>query len=308
MKTDTYDLIILGAGPAGLSAAIYAGRFKMKTLVIGQDFGGEVSRIGKIWNYPGIKGVDGYDLMKTMKEQASENGVMFSDEEIIRIERDGDILKIFTEKEEIHSSSIILATGLERRKLGLLKEKELTGKGVHYCVTCDGPVYVGKTIAMVGGGDAAAKGAILASEYAKKVYLIVRGKELKSEPISLENIKKLGDKVETLYETEIKEIVGKEKLEKVILDRAGKKEELSVDGLFVEIGSTPNNLFTKSLGISLDEKGYVVSDSLMATNVPGIFVAGDLAGLFGHFKQIITSAATGAIAANSVYQYLKKRG
>jgi thioredoxin reductase (NADPH) len=206
---------------------------------------------------------------------------------------------------------LIFALGTERRKLGLPNEKELVGKGVHYCVTCDGPLYTGKTIAIVGGGDASVKGTNLAGVYAKKVYLLTREKELHAEPVNYEMMKKLGDKVEVIYECAVKEIVAKEKgigLEKIVLETGGKTGDLTVDGLFVEIGALPNVELAKGVGVELDERGYIKVDNFMQTNIDGIFAAGDTTNHFGAFKQDITAAATGAMAATSAFKDLGVHG
>ena len=210
------------------------------------------------------------------------------------------------EKDTFQTKTVILAIGSARRHLGLAKEKELTGRGVHYCVTCDGPVFAGKVVAMVGGGDSSVKGVNFLGEYAKKIYLIVRGKEVAAEPINLEQMKKLGDKVEVFLETEVKELVGDKVLEKVILSKASKgSQELILDGMFIEIGYDPDQTFAKQLGLELDEAGYTRADNMMRTNVPGIFAAGDSTNHFGRFKQDITAAALGAVAATSPYEYHK---
>lgn len=301
---DRYDLIVIGSGAAGLSAAIYAGRYKMKTLVIGKDFGGETSRAGNIENYPGFKSIDGYELMSLMKEQAKSLGAEVTSAEVTNVSKDGGCFKVGTAKKEYKTLNVLFAVGSERRRLGKPNEKELTGKGVHFCITCDGPVYAGKTIAVVGGGDASVKGINLAAEYAKKIYFLVMDKKIIAEPINYEHMLKLGDKVETLLETQITEIVGKDKLEKVVLNREfNGSKDLVVDGLFVEIGAIPNVHLAKQLGVELDEKGFIKTDNMMKTNIPGVFAAGDTVNLFGRFKQDITASAMGAVAATSAYEY-----
>src|SRR3989338_7579717 len=304
-----YDLIIIGSGAAGLSAGIYAGRYRMKALIIGKEFGGETAKAGAILNYPGFQSVDGYELMDLMKQQAAKLNVETLDAEVASIKRQGHYFTVAAGKKTYEAGAIILAVGAERRRLGLPNEKELTGRGVHYCVTCDGPVYTGKTIAMVGGGDASVKGAVLAAEYVSKVFLIVRGKEVAAEPINLERMKTLGEKIEVLLETEVKEIIGKDKLEKLILSqKSGKHDELVVDGLFVEIGALPNVELAKSLGVELDERGYIKVDNAMQTNIDGVFAAGDAVNHFGSFKQDITAAAMGAVGATSAYNDHKIHG
>lgn len=303
---DIYDTIIIGVGPAGLSAGMYAGRFKLKTLIFGSDFGGSAGTAGVIYNYPGVKNIDGYDLVKTMKEQAIENGAIFIDENVSQVEKEGELFKVFVDDKIYLSKTLILATGSERKKLDIANEKEFEGKGVHYCVTCDGPAYVDKNIAIIGGGYAAVKNAILASQYAKKVYILARGKELKAEAIMLDALEKIGEKIEVVTDIKVEELKGDNKLEGIILSKEiDGSNELKLDAIFVEIGSSPSNQIAKSLGITLDEKGYVITDSNTRTNVDGIFVIGDLSNLFGSFKQNITAAAMGALSANSAYQYIK---
>ncbi len=309
-----YDLVIVGSGAAGLSAGIYAGRYKMKVMIVSQEFGGESATGGTFYNYPGTGPIDGYELMKKMKEQAKEVGVEFFDGKVTEVKREGhcfSVVAAYGSKPPVEypARTVILANGAERRRLGLPNEKELSNKGIHYCVTCDGPVYAGRTIAVIGGGDAAVKGINLAAQYAKKIYMLVRGGEVKCEPINLEEMKKLGDKVEILLNTEVKELVGKDKLEKLVLSTPyNGSNELAVDGVFVEIGAMPNTTLAKSLGVNLDDKGYVMVDSTMRTNVDGVFAAGDAVNFFGGFKQAITAAAMGSVAATSAYQDNKIHG
>jgi len=304
-----YDLIVIGSGAAGLGAALYSGRYRMKTLVISKEFGGETAKAGIIENYPGIQTIDGYELMGAMKQQTKNIGVEMLDAEVTEVKRQEHCFEVCTNKATYKTHAIIFAIGAERRRLNLPNEKELTGKGVHYCVTCDGPVYNGKTIAMVGGGDASVKGAVLAAEYVNKLFLIVRGKEVAAEPINLERMKKLGDKIEVLLETEVKEIVGEKKLEKIILSpEFNGSSDLVVDGLFVEIGAMPNVKLAKSLGVLLDEHGYIKTDTMMQTNIDGVFAAGDAVNHFGSFKQDITAAAMGSVAATSAYNDRKIHG
>lgn len=308
-----YDLIIIGSGAAGLSAAVYAGRYRLKVLIIGKEFGGETAKAGVIENYPGAPAIDGYDLMETMKKQAQALGAEIMDAEVSGIMKSEHCFEVSLQggagDKKYQTHEMILALGAQRRRLGLPNEKELTGRGVHYCVTCDGPVYTGKTIAMVGGGDASVKGAVLAAEYVNKVFLLARDKGLSAEPLNMERMKALGDKIEVLLETEVKEIVGGLKLEKLKLSRPHKdSEELIVDGLFVEVGAIPNVELAKQLGVELDERGYIKVDNLMATNIDGVFAAGDAVNHFGSFKQDITAAALGAVAATSAYNDHKIHG
>jgi thioredoxin reductase (NADPH) len=252
--------------------------------------------------------VEGFKLIMRMREHAQKNGAEIVAGEVKNVEKENDgFVVTLANGDTYKSTALILAQGSNRRRLGLPNEEELTGKGVHYCVTCDGPVYTDKTIAVVGGGDASVKGILLAAQYAKKIYLIVRGSEIKAEPINCERMEALGDQVEVLFETEVKEIVGETMLDHVVLSKEyNGSTELNIDGLFVEIGAVPDVEVASMLGVSLDEYGYTAADTMMVTNVPGVFVAGDMVNIFGHFKQVVTAAATGSVAATSAFEYVKK--
>ena len=301
-----YDLIIIGSGPAGLSAGIYAGRYRLKTLIIGKTLGGQASVAGEIWNYPGVKGKNGYEIAKIMREQAGDSGVEIVSGEVADARKIDGGFEVILKGKKITSRMVILATGGERRKLGLPNEEELLGKGVHYCATCDAPLYEGKTIAFVGGGNASVKGAIMAAEYAKKIYMIVREKEFMAEPALVEELNKRGKKIETLFESEVGEIVGAGELEKVILKNGhGKNQELELDGLFIEIGMKPNSEIAQKLGVEVEKSGHVVVDNYMKTNIDGVFAAGDMVSGFKDFAQIVIATATGSLAGFSAYKYSK---
>ena len=307
MDSSAYDLIIVGSGAAGLSAGIYAGRYLMKTLVIRGNFGGETATAGQIWNYPGAPGVDGYDLMKNFEKQVKDAGAEVIDGKVESVSKDGNCYNVTVNGKEYHAKTLIFAQGAERRHLGLPNEEKLTSKGVHYCVTCDGPVYTGKTVAMIGGGDASIKGIIDLAKYVDKLYFIVRAPALtRPEPVNLSEMQKLGDKITMLLDTQVVGLVGESKLEKLILSKEfNGSRELAVDGLFVEIGAKPDVVVATSLGVALDKFGYISVDNVMQTNVPGVFAAGDTVNHFGPFKQTITAASLGAVAATSAYNYLK---
>ena len=308
-QENMYDLIIIGAGTAGLAAGLYAGRYLMKTVIIGAVVGGEGVTGGMTYNYPGFLEIDGFDLMQKMREQVEHVGVEILHEQAVAVEKRGHCFAVRTANSEAVGNTLILATGSERRKLGLPREAELKGKGIHYCITCDGPLYRGKTIALVGGGDASVKGLNLIADYVQKIYLIVRGTELKAEPINLEHMKKLGDKVSVLYETEVRELQGKDRIESVRLSKPYTGSDvLAVDGLFIEIGAVPNTDFAKQLGVALDAQGYITTDNLMRTNIDGVFAAGDTVNHFGSFKQYVTAAALGTVAATSAYNDHKIHG
>lgn len=276
----------------------------METLVIEGEFGGETATAGAIENYPGITLIDGLELMQTMQKQAKELGTVFEKGKAEKVSTDGNCFTVKVGEKEFQGNTIILAIGSERKHLNLSNEKELTGKGVHYCVTCDGPVYNGKTVAMIGGGDSSVKGVNFLCEYAKKIYLIVRGPEVQAEPVNLERMQAQGNKVEVLLETEIQEIVGEKFLENLVLSKEYQgSKDLKVDGMFIEIGFDPDKTFAEQLGIELDEKGYMKVNNMMHTNIVGVYAAGDATNHFGRFKQDITAAAMGSMAATSAYEY-----
>jgi len=307
MTNSNYDVAVIGSGMAGLSAALYACRYELKTVVIGDLFGGATSTAWTVENYPGFKSIDGYDLMVKVKEQVEALGAELKTDRVVELQKTNEHFILTGQSgQKLEAKTVILAMGAARRKLGLPKESEFAqGKGVHYCTTCDGPLYKGKVIGIVGGGDASIKGANLAVQYAEKVYIFVRGTELKAEPINYERLQphlKSG-KAEPVFSTEVGEILGTSRLEG-IKTKDGKEYEL--DGLFVEIGAIPEVELAEKIGVKLDQYGYVAVDNLMQTNVPGIYAAGDTTNFFGHFKQDITAAAMGSVAATSAFTFIQK--
>lgn len=299
------DVLIIGSGMAGLSAAVYAARYNLKTLVIGHEFGGATSTAWTVENYPGYVAIDGYDLMMKVKEQAEKMGAEIITDKVLTLDKSGNLFTAKTEEgREITTKTIMLGCGAARKLLNLPREEEFAkGKGVHYCTTCDGPLYKEKVVAVVGAGDSAVKGINLAIQYAQKIHWLIRGDQIKAEPFNYEKIKKyFGDKIEIHYKTEIKELKGDKRLESLLLNTG---KELNVDGLFVEIGSQPEVELAHHVGVELDELGFIKVDNMMATNVPGIFAAGDVTNFFGHFKQDITAAAMGSVAATSAFKHIQ---
>jgi thioredoxin reductase (NADPH) len=305
-----YDTIIIGGGAAGLSAAMYAGRYLMKTLVMeGHEPGGETAVAWIIENYPGVPKVDGYDLIQTMRSQAKEVGAVFTQEVAKNVAVKNHCFTVSGESgREYYGKTLIFAHGSRRRRLGLPREKELMGHGVSYCVTCDAPLYKNKIIGIIGGGDASVKGAILAAQYSDKVYLIVQGDKLNAEPVNYAVFKSKPN-IEVLFNTEVKELLGVESLSGVTLskDYQGSKQ-LNLGGLFIEIGAEPNTELPQALGVSVDNKGYIQVDGMMKTNIDGVYAAGDITNATGSFKQDIVAAAQGAIAATSAYRDLGIHG
>lgn len=298
-----YDVIIIGAGFAGYSAAIYCVRYNLKTLVVAKQLGGTIINSEKVENYPGFKAIPGFELMQKFEEQAKEFGAEMAVDEVIGVVREKNDFKVETKNgKEYIAKTVILATGTERRKLEVKGAKEFEGKGIHYCATCDGAFYRNKIVVVIGGSNSAAHAALLLSRFAKKVYVIYRGAELRCEPVLSDQIKKIPH-AELLCGFNITEVKGKDFLEKVVLDIPYKEHnELVVDGLFVEIGSVPSSVIAKELGVELNHSNEIVVDAHCATNVKGIFAAGDVTNTV--LKQGITAAAQGVIAATSAYHQI----
>ncbi len=299
-----YDVLVVGQGAAAFAAGLYAARYQMRTMVAGDVFGGETATGGLIENYPGYVGIDGGQLMMHMREQVEKYGVEIVDERVDAIENVGHCFQARVGKDTYQATAVILAVGRERRKLGLFLEDEWTGKGVSFCAVCDAPLYRKKVAGVVGGGDAAVKGAVLLSKYADKVYIIYRGPEfVRPEPVNLRQMMD-SPNIEPVFSANVIELKGVDGLSSVVLDRQHNgSNELNLDGLFIEIGADPRIELAQSLGAELNEKNEVHVDKEMRTNVHGLFAAGDVTDGSGDLKQTITAAAQGAIAATSAYSH-----
>ena len=256
-------------------------------------------------NYPPFTSIDGSELMKRMEEHVKANGVEIKDDIISSVNKEGELFVAKSFLTTYKAKALIVATGGEHRRLNVPGEKEYYGRGVSYCATCDGAFFKDKVVGVVGGGDSAAKEALVLTQYASRVYVIYRGKRLKAEPINRKRLES-NDKVEIVYERNVVEVLGDgEKVVGVRLDKPYNDEEvLQLQGLFIEIGQVPQNDIVKPLGVSLNAKGEIVVNAAMETNVPGVFAAGD--NVESPFKQAIVSAGQGAIAAHSAFQYLQR--
>ncbi len=297
-----YDLVILGAGPAGLSAGIYASRYGLKTLIISKEIGGMANYAHKIENYPGFEG-SGKDLMRKFFKQAGKFGASFLNDDLIGIKKEKGFEVITSRKERILTKAIIIALGTQRKKLNIKGEDKFLGRGVSYCAVCDGNFFKKKVVAVIGSGDAACKASELLSGLAKKVYMIVRSKSEKCEVIVSDRLKKR-DNFEFLCNSVPVEIKGRDKVSSLLFEQNGNGKKIKVDGVFIEIGSLPLSDICKILGIKTDEEGYILVDKdTMDTNVSGIFAAGDV--VKSRLKQVVIAAAQGAKAARSAYDYLK---
>lgn len=299
-----YDLIIIGSGVSGLGAAIYAGRFQMKTLVIGENPGGTITITGDIANYPGFRQITGIELSEKLKEHAMDYDIEFAEKKVEKVEKSKGCFKVKASGKELKAKTIIFATGTEWRKLNIPGEKEFTGKGVHYCGLCDGALYKGKVLAVIGGSDSAAKEALLLAGYGKKVYIIYRKEKIRAEPINLKRVME-NKKIEIISNTNVVEIKGKKFASSAVLDKAYKgSKELRLDALFIDIGHIPLSRLAKGIGVQLNDKGEIMIDRESKTNIQGIFAAGDVCDT--KLKQAITGVAEGVTAAYSAYQYINQ--
>ena len=304
-----YDTLIIGAGVAGLAAAMYAGRLNLKTIVLGATssselpIGGAITLTDTVENYPGFKSVTGQELAEKLEEHAKDYDIEIKEEEAVDIKR-GEKMNCFivrTEKAKYHAKTIIFATGAKWRELSMKGAEEFKSKGVHYCALCDGALYKDKILAVVGGSDSAAKEAILLAQNAKKVYIIYRGDKIRSEPINAKLIEK-NKKIEVITNTNITEILGDKMVNKVILDKGyNGSKNLEVNGVFGAIGHIPLSDLAVKLGVKINKKKEIMIDRESKTNVKGIFAAGDV--VDSGFKQAITGVAEGVVAAHSVYTY-----
>ncbi|MBI2459492.1 MAG: FAD-dependent oxidoreductase [Parcubacteria group bacterium] len=301
-----FDTIIIGAGPTGLTAAMYAARRMMKTLVISKDIGGQVILASDIKNYPGVELIKGFDLTNKMSQQVKALGVEIKIDEVKKITKNrDDSFLIETNSNSYSTKTIIIAMGLSPKQLNLAKENELTGRGISYCANCDGPLFKGKNVAVVGGGNTALDSAEVMSKIASKVYLIYRKAQLRAFEDFVLAVKNKSN-VEIILNSEVYEIVGGSKLERLkIIDNISKiSRELEVDGLFIEIGYQPKTEVVANL-VETDSLGQVVVDLSGKTSREGIFAAGDVTQV--EFKQIVIGCGQGAVAALSAYKYLQAK-
>lgn len=296
-----YDTIIIGGGPAGMTAAIYAARYKLNALVLAESYGGTANEAHWVENWPGEPSITGNELMKKFQQHVESFDVESKLGRVVNIEKDG-LFKVQTEREIFHAESIILTLGTQRRKLGVKGEEEFLGKGVSYCAHCDAFFYKNKKVAVVGGNDSAAQAALVLAQHAEKVYILYRGEELRCEPLWKEKIEEKKN-IEVLNNTTVEEIQGENAVTSVKLNNG----ELETNGVFIEIGAVPNNELAKPLGIELSDDEHIKVNTQQETNVPGVFAAGDMTKGSIDFKQIIVASAHGATAAFSAFKYLKRR-
>ncbi len=301
-----YDVLIVGAGPAGFAAAIYAARRKAATVILeAESIGGQIAKAHLVENYPGIMNISGLDLAKAMSEQVKALGVEIRYEKVVDLNKDNDSFVARTDKGEYKARTVILATGAQPRKLGTSDEDKYVGKGVSYCAICDAPFFKGKAVAIAGGGDAAVKSALLLAEYAGKVYLIHRRSELRAEEVVQEKLF-ANKKVEVLWNKIITGIRGESMVEEIELQdtQTAEKTNMKVSGVFVEIGGVPAGVLAGKLGVEVDDKGYVKVDKGQRTNISGFFAAGDITDF--SLKQVSTAVGQGATAATNACEFTGK--
>ena len=301
-----YDVIIIGSGPAGLSAAIYAERAKLKTLVLEKApmSGGQILNTYEVDNYPGIPGVGGFDLGSKFRAHADAVGCQFVTAEVLEIKNEADHKVIVTDKETYQTKTIVLASGATHRTLGVPGEEELMGMGVSYCATCDGAFFKGKTTAVVGGGDVALEDALFLARLCKKVYLIHRRDSLRGAMVLQEELKSLPN-VEILYDHVVTEICGEDMVEKLRIKnvKTEAEKDLEAAGIFIAVGIHPNTELLREL-VAVGEDGYIPADETGETGRPGIYVAGDIRKK--PLRQVVTAVADGANAAVSAGNYCNR--
>ncbi len=309
-QTHSADVLIVGQGAAAYAAAMYTARYQIKPIVFGASFGGETAIGGLIENYPGYPEIDGLELMMKFREQAERQEVPVVDEDVVSAVRAPDCFEVTTSEGGVYQApAVVLAVGRERRKLGLEHEDEWVGRGISYCSTCDAPLHRGNTVAVVGGGDAAVKGAVLLGKYAEKVYVIYRRDAFtRPEAVNLSQME-AAPNVEQVLGANVVELRGDDGLSGIVLDRAvNGSAELAVQGLFIEIGADPRVELAKQLGLTLNGQDEIEVDGAGRTSVDGVFAAGDVTNGAGELKQTITAAAQGALAASAAYEYVSEHG
>lgn len=298
-----YDLIIIGAGPAGISAGIYAKNFGLDCLIIGEKKGGMINAAYKVENYPGIFGLNGDELSKKFIEHINHLKIPFIGERVGEVKSGKNIFEITTENNSYSAKSLILAMGTEIKKLEIKNIEKFESKGVSYKTSDDAFLYEGKIVGVVGGANSAVMAAVMLAEKVKKVYLIYRRENLRADAIWIKKLNQFKN-VEIIYSANAVELKGEDKLASVILDNG---KELEIEGLFIETGTMPDSTLIKNLGITTNEQGYIEVNKDQSTNIKGIFAAGDITTNSNGFRQIITACSEGAIAALGALNYFNKK-
>jgi thioredoxin reductase (NADPH) len=307
IEKEKYDVIVIGGGPAGLTSSIYLKRALLKILIFEKNhiFGGKLNKTGEVENYTGFLKINGPNLAKKMSKHASSYEVEKKNEEIVYIKKENNIFVLGTDKNNIfHTKSVIIASGAVENRLGVKGEKEFNNLGVSYCAICDGFIFRDKKIAVVGGGYSSFETSLYMSNIAKKVFLIHRSDNFRIDKEILERAKKVSN-IQILVNSSVKEIIGKKSVEKIIIEKEGRKTTLTVDAIFPCVGLSPFSNFSRDLGIC-DKQNYISVNEDCSTSKKGVFAAGDVARFSDKkIKQIVTAVSEGAIAAQSVIRFLE---
>lgn len=309
-KEKIYDIIIIGGGPCGLTASIYAGRSNLKTLLIEEyACGGQILNTYEIKNYPGFENISGPDLAGKMQKQAKDLNVEIKYEKVVGFDFDHKLKQIKTRRNKYFAKAVVLSLGASPRKLGIERESELVGRGVSYCAICDGGFFKDKTVAVVGGGNSAMEDAPYLTNIAKKTYLINRSEKFRAIQSLVDNMNSLKNqgKIDLLQNSVVTKLNGENKLESITIKNVLTSEEqnIAVDGLFIEIGRVPNTELLKNK-LQLDEYGYIITDGNLMTSVSGVFAGGDV--IKKNLRQIVTASSDGAIIATNAQNYLQTFG
>jgi len=301
-NSNCYHVVIVGGGPAAVSAAIYLHRFDMKVVMIGTEYGGAIARTYLIENYPGFFNISGYDLMDAFQKHYEYFKIPYIFETVTKVDKDPEFGYITTTSDgkTFKSCAVIVASGARHRQLNVPGEKEFHGRGVSYCGTCDGPFFRDKDVIVVGGSDSAAVEALFLTKFAKSVSIIYRKAKIRAEPINIHRCES-DPKIKIIPNTIITKILGTDKVIGVEFQDGTK---LNCDGIFIEIGSDPNTEMVKALGVQFNAKGEIIVDKFCQTNVAGIYAAGDVTDV--REKQVITAAAMGVTASYSVREFMEQ--
>ncbi len=299
-----YDLIIIGAGIAGQTAAIYASRKRMNFLLLTKEFGGQFLESGEVLNYPGIIKTTGAEFSSVMEKQLEFNRVKVNEGGVEKIEKTGEGFRVFCDRKTYDTKALIIATGAMPRKLNVPGEGEFTKKGVTYCSVCDGPLFSGMDIAVVGGGNSALEAVDFTGDIARRIYLINRGREFNAHEYLIERIRSYKN-VEVIAEADTKEILGNKFVTGLRYEKKGRSHKINVKGVIIEIGRIPNTGFLRGF-LELDDHDHIAIDCQSRTSVEGVFAAGDCAS--GHEYQYVISAGQGCMALLKAARYLANRG
>lgn len=303
-QENSYDMLVLGAGPAGLTAAIYASRANLRVLICEEKLsGGEIAATEQLDNFPGFpEGINGMEFGQRLEQQALRFGAKIVSASIETVELDGERKKILTTVGEYSGRTVVVATGTKPQNLGVPGEEKLRGRGISFCATCDGPFFRGRKVAVIGGGDAAVEEALYLTRFVGGVLLVHRRDTLRAVPYLQEKLLNHPN-VEVLWDTVVKGFVGEQKLEHIVVQnlRDESTQEISVDGAFLYVGRIPNSSFLS--GVEKDANGYIITNEEMETSIPSVYAAGDIRRKF--LRQVVTAAADGAIAAMAAVRYLQ---